>query len=106
MCIAVLMYGLFSGQVVNYRNSKMEKEEKAALKIQKLEEFKVKFDIQEVLYQNLKQKFTESDPESQKRAIDISMLSKDEIETIQVAKMSEKFKSIPLFSQNPAHEVF
>ena len=100
MCFSILLYGLFSGQVINFNIARMEREELLELKLQKLEEMKQQFKLDEVLYQNLIERFKEGKSEKKARQHDFSSLSLSEKDQLDYHKFLLKFHSIPIFTDN------
>lgn len=100
MILSVMLYGLFSGQVVNYRTQAMEREEKLALKTQVLDEMRQTFQLDEVLYRHLLEKFQLNKWETKEREHDLSVLAKDERDQLDYQKFILKFAGIRMFNKN------
>lgn len=100
MILSVMLYGLFSGQVVNYRTQAMEREEKLALKTQRLDEIRQLYQLDEVLYRHLLEKFQQKKWETKEREHDLSVLAKDERDQLDYQKFVLKFAGIRMFNKN------
>jgi hypothetical protein len=97
MILAVLLYGLFSGQVVNYRSQKMEQEERLALKLQKLEEINAHYKLDEVLHNYLKERLRENKGVVTKKEHDLSQIPKEEKDELDYYKIVSKYSAMPMF---------
>lgn len=100
MFVAVLIYGLFSGQIVNYRSNKMAQEETLAVKTQKLEELKKHYSINPVLYRFILQRLSENKAITSKQERDLSALSKEELEILEYSLLINRFAGHCLFNSD------
>lgn len=106
MFLAVMIYGLFSGQIVNYRNSKMEEEEQLHLKVQKLDEMRVKYKIDEVLYRTILERLSENKDQKNTQQHDLSSLNKEELEILDYSLFINRFKSHHFFANEEKYFEF
>jgi hypothetical protein len=100
MILSVMLYGLFSGQVVNYRTQAMEREENLAHKTQLLAEIRETYQLDEVLYRHLLEKLQLNKWETKLREHDLSVLAKDERDQLDYQKFLLKFAGIRMFNKN------
>lgn len=100
MFLAVMIYGLFSGQIVNYRNGKMEEEEQLHMKVQKLDEMKAKFKLDDVLYRTILERLSENKDHKNPQQHDLSALNKEELEMLDYSLFIHRFKSHSFFEND------
>lgn len=105
MFLSVVMSGLFSGQIINFRSIKMEEEEKKALRLAKLEDLKKKYQLDNVLFHSLQESIKEGKTKKKKQPHDLSVLSLDDKTQLDYYKFRLKFKDIPIFGLNEEEEM-
>lgn len=106
MILAVVMYGLFTGQIVNFRNYKMEQEESHFIKVQKLDEIRRDYKLDDVLYQHMIEalEFVHSDREVNRK--DFSSLSNEDLDRLDYLRFIPKFKELKFFDEDSFPEEF
>lgn len=98
MVTGVLIFSLFTGQIVNTRNSALSMEEALELKTNKLKEITKKYNLPMNIYYNILE--TYKTPKEEGKKHDLSALNKEELDTFDYNKFVNKYYGVGLFSED------
>jgi Ion transport protein/Cyclic nucleotide-binding domain len=93
----VLIFSVFTGQIVETRNNALIREEELDLKENKLRDIVKQYNLPDKLYYNIVEHLRE--PKDVIKPYDFSALTKDELDTFDYNKFVNKFYGVPLFSE-------
>lgn len=104
--IGSVMYGIYTGRIIDYRNCKAIEQEMYEQRSNKFEQIRQVFGLNEGLTQwvkdslkNTLNKTTDTD----QTKLDFSSLSKEDVQELKYRKATAKFAGHPLFSKRPVH---
>jgi len=102
----VLIYSLFSGQVIEYKIKGLEHDEKYAMRKEKLEKMVKKYNIPKTLYYNLLEQFQLQSSTVASLPYDFSNLTDSDMNEFEYWKFISKFHGVKLFSDDIGHRNF
>lgn len=101
MCImfsGVLIFSVFTGQIVETRNNSLIREEELDLKVNKLRDIVKKYQLPAKMYYYIVEQLRA--PKEEVKHYDFSALKKDELDTFEYNKFVNKFYGVGLFSED------
>lgn len=103
--IGAIVYGLFTGQVMDYRAKSTERDELLAIKLTALEKLKRDFGIDDSLYQEVTEalRYEKNKP---RRKYNLSILSTEDRNDFLYLKYMSKFRSLKLFTPSQEGQAF
>jgi hypothetical protein len=102
----VLIYSLFSGQVIEYKIKALANDEKYEMRKEKLEKMVKKYNIPKTLYYNLLEQFQLQSSTEASLPYDFSNLTDSDMNEFEYWKFISKFHGVKLFSDDIGHRNF
>ena len=100
MISGVLLYSLFSGQVVEYRSNKVSEDDIYSSKFYKLQDLKRKFQLPDSLCEKVLEQIRDNRTKESPPELEFHDLSAEEINTFYYNKFITKHSGIKLFSES------
>ena len=105
MILGGVVYGMFSGQIIEHRTMTMEKDKKLRAQLQALDEIRSEYSLNETLFLLVSESLNK-ERISKPRKYDLNLLPPEDKNDLLYMVYMSKFRNISLFSNRESHQNF